>query len=327
MRKTFIKRESLASSVGLIELKGVTKEFGKRKVLEDVNIIIEEGDIFGVIGESGSGKTTLLNLVTGFIEPSEGETLYHSKVTQGPENLNANLPKLKKFIGFAPQHNSFYPKLTVKENLLHFGQLYGVKREVLINNIKNLLQIMSLYDERDKLAEHLSGGMQKRLDISCSLVHKPKLLVLDKPTADLDPLLQKEILWLLQEVNKQGVTVVLASHHLDSIEHVCNKVAIVHKGRIRNYGLIDEVKKPFLKDYFTINLRPGDSKDKVLAVLKTLPVKRIVDEGNRLVIYPNDTQKTVNGLLNFIKQESLYLHDMDMRKPSLNEIFARIASE
>ena len=245
---------------------------------------------------------------------------------QGPKDLNKNLDKIKKYIGFTPQHNSFYHKLTVVENLMHFGQLYGIPKETLINNIKSLLSFTSLMGERHKLAEHLSGGMQKRLDISCSLVHKPKILVLDEPTADLDPILQKEILWLLREANKQGVSIVMASHHLDSIEQICNKVAIIHQGKVYSYGLIDDVKKPFLKDYFTINLRPGESKEKIITLLKTLPIQKIVDEGSRLVVYPQDIQKTVTGLLGFIKQENLYLHDMDMRKPSLHEIFEKIVS-
>ncbi len=311
----------------LIQLKEVSKHFGKNQVLHDVNLTIEEGDVFGVIGESGSGKTTLLHLITGFIEPTEGEALYYTHTTHEPRNLNKNLSKIKKHIGFTPQHNSFYHKLTVKENLLHFGLLYKMQRNVLINNIKSILQVTSLFEDRNKLAEHLSGGMQKRLDISCSLIHKPKLLVLDEPTADLDPILQKEILWLLTEMNKQGITIIIASHHLDNIEQICNKVAIIHKGMVHSHGLIDDVKKPFLKDYFTIHLRPGDSKDRIILALKNLPVQKIVDEGTKLVIYPIDTEKTINSLLNFIKRDNLYLHDLDMRKPSLTEIFEEIASQ
>ncbi len=308
----------------LLQLKGVRKDFGTATILQEVNIAIEEADIYGIIGESGSGKTTLLNILTGFMEPTAGEVLFLSKVTHEPKNLHENLHKIKKYIGFTPQHNSYYPKLTVKENLLHFGRLYDLKDDLLINNIKMLLQFTGLFDHRNKLAEHLSGGMQKRLDVSCSLAHKPRILVLDEPTADLDPVLQKEILLLLQEVNKQGVTIIIASHHLDSIESICNKVAIIHKGHVHSHGLIDDVKKPFLKDYFTINLRPGDSKEKILQLLKTLPVKKIVDQGSKLVIYPLDTDKTVKSLLTYIKEENLYLHDLDMRKPSLAEIFELI---
>lgn len=310
----------------LLQLKEVGKEFAKVKVLDQIDLTIEEGDIIGIVGESGSGKTTLLNLLTGFMEPSQGEVLYYSTVTKEPKNLHDNLHRIKKYIGFAPQHNSFYPRLTVKENLFHFGQLYGVKQEVLINNIKSLLQFTGLFEDRNKLAEHLSGGMQKRLNISCSLVHKPKILILDEPTADLDPLIQKDILTLLEEANKQGITVILASHHLDTVEHLCNKVAVIHKGRIRSSGVLDEVKKPFLRDYFIINLRPGDSKEKVLATLKKLPVKKIVDEGKSLIIYPTDIEKTIQGILAVIKEENLYLHDLDLRKPSLNEVFESIAT-
>lgn len=311
----------------LIALKEVGREYRKNKVLQDVNLTIEQGDILGVIGQSGSGKTTLLNLMAGFIEPTEGEVVYYSVSNHQERNLHKNLDKIKKHIGFTPQHNSFYHKLSVLENLWHFGRLYGINNATLTNNIHNLLHVTKLAEHQHKLAEHLSGGMQKRLDISCSLIHKPHILILDEPTADLDPLLQKEILHLLQEVNKQGITIVIASHHLDSIENICNKVAIVHKGRVHSHGLIDDVRKPFLRDHFTINVRSGQEKQRLLSRLKNVPVRKIVDENYRIVIYPENVEKTITHLLSIIKEENLYLHDMDVRKPSLNEVFEKIASE
>jgi len=310
--------------VELIRLKGVDKEYKKVKVLREVNLTIEEGDVLGIIGQSGSGKTTLLNLIAGFIEPSEGQVSYFSLGNHEEHDLNQNLYKMKKFIGFTPQHNSFYPKLTVEENLWHFGMLYKVDKKTLNDNIRSLLKFTHLYEHRNKLAEFLSGGMQKRLDLSCSLVHKPKILLLDEPTADLDPLLQKEILQLLEEVNKQGITIIIASHHLDSIEKICNKVAIVHKGKVQSHGLMDEVRKPFLRDHFTINVHSKKEKEQVIKSLKTFPIKKMVDKGHKLVIYPEDVKQTMNHLLSTIKEENLHLHDMHVRKPSLNEIFEKI---
>jgi ABC-2 type transport system ATP-binding protein len=311
--------------VELIRLKGVDKGYKKNKILRDVNLMIEAGDVLGVIGQSGSGKTTLLNLITGFLEPTEGEVVYYSKVEGKEKDLNENFHKIKRHFGFTPQHNSFYPKLTVQENLLHFGKLYKIEKETLNNNIKSLLDFTKLSKHHNKLAEHLSGGMQKRLDISCSLVHKPKILVLDEPTADLDPILQKEILHLLEEVNKQGITIVIASHQLEHIEKICNKVAIVHKGKVHSHGLIEDVKKPYLKDHFTINVHSGKEKESVLKKLKDIQFKKIVDKGHKLIIYPEHINDTMEGLLNLIKDENLNFFDMDVRKPTLNEVFEKIA--
>ncbi len=308
-----------------IEIKEVAKEYRKVSVLQDVNLSIEEGDVYGIIGKSGSGKTTLLNLITGFLEPTQGSITY---ITASGKSLDAreHLHIIKRHIGFTPQHNSFYPQLTVKENLIHFGKLYGLDSATLFANSKGLLQFTQLFDHRHKLAAHLAQGMQRRLDVACSLIHKPEVLVLDEPTADLDPLLQKEVLSLLQEVNRQGVTIIIASHHLDSIEDICNKVAVIHQGHLHCHGLIDEVKKPFLREHFTIQLRPGGNKELIIATLKKLPIQKIVDQGHTLVVYPKNIEITVQSLLKFIKEENLYLHDMHFRKPTLHEVFEKIAS-
>lgn len=307
----------------LLELRGVGKAFKEAQILKNVDIIIEEGDILGVIGQSGGGKTTLLNLITGFIEPSEGEILYYSKAYNEKRDLNENLHKIKKFFGFTPQHNSFYPKLTVKENLLHFGRLYDIDEATLTTNIKNLLQFTRLNDSQNKLADELSGGMQKRLDISCSLVHKPKILILDEPTADLDPILQKEILHLLQEVNKQGVTIIIASHQLDSIEQTCNKVAIVHGGTIQCHGLLDDIRNPPAQDHFTISIS-ADEKEQIINRLKTYPIKKIIERGNSLIIYPADAERTMSRVLSLVRSDHLKLHTMHLRKQSLSDVFEKI---
>jgi ABC-2 type transport system ATP-binding protein len=311
--------------VALLQLKDVTKAYKEHPVLRDVNIIIEDGDILGVIGQSGSGKTTLLNTITGFIEPTEGEAVYYS-ASQEEKNLNKNLYKIKRHIGFTPQHNSFYHKLTVNENLWHFGRLYGIDKKMLKINIRNLLNFTQLDEHKDKLAEELSGGMQKRLDISCSLVHKPKILVLDEPTADLDPILQKEILHMLKEVNKQGVTIVIASHQLDCIESICNKVIIVNKGKVKLDGLLDEVRKPHFKDHFTVKVHSNSEKEELIQRIRKLPIKKIVDKGDNLVVYPKDVKKTTEALLDVIEDSEL-ASSTSLKKMTLGELFEKVVRE
>jgi len=313
--------------VEFIQLKEVGKSFKKSKVLSDVNIVIEEGDIFGIIGQSGSGKTTLLNIISGFLEPSEGEVVYFSKVDHQPKNLNKHFSKIKKHIGFTPQHTSFYPKLTIHENLLHFGKMYGADKSVLETNAQGLLEFTGLKNHQHKLAEQLSGGMKKRLDISCSLIHKPKLLILDEPTADLDPLTQEEIIDLIKAVNQQGVTVVIASHHLESLERICNKLAIVHNGKVQGYGNMEEVLKPYMRENFSFNLRVGKDKEKMLSLVKKLPGVNILDQGHQISISAQDSERAMLALMHIIKEEHLYLHDLDLRKPSLKEVLTKIAQQ
>lgn len=311
----------------LIQLKEVGKSYKKAKILEEVNISIEEGSILGIIGQSGSGKTTLLNLISGFIEPTEGEITYTSKIDNKPKNLNKNFHKIKKHIGFTPQHTSVYPKLTVMENIMHFGRLYGLKKNLILENAKSLLEFTGLADHKDKLADQLSGGMQKRLDLSCSLIHKPKLLVLDEPTSDLDPVTQEEIIHLIREVNKQGITVVIASHHLESLERICDKIVILHKGRVKSYGNIEEVRKPYLRDSFTINVKTGAEKEKAIGLLKKLPVSKIIDQDHQVVVQSNEPEKTILALIRLNRNENLSLNNLDLRKVSLNEIFAELTKE
>jgi len=313
--------------VEIIQLKEVAKEFSRTKVLENINLTINEGDLFGIIGASGSGKTTLLNLIAGFIPPSEGDVVYFSKVDHQPKSLSKNFHRVKKHIGFMHQHMSFYPKLTIKENVLHFGRLYGMNESTLIENAKSLLHFTKLYKHRTKIAGHLSGGMQKRLDITCSLIHRPKILLLDEPTADLDPILQDDVVQLIQEVNKQGITIIIASHHLESVEKICNKLAIMHEGTIQRCGLVEEVRKPFLREHITININAGQEKQRLMELSKTLAISKIVDLGDRLVLYPDNAEYTISQLLRIVNEEKMYLHDIDFRKPSLNEIFHQITTK
>lgn len=311
----------------ILQFKGVTKEFGNRIILEDINFSVEEGDIFGIIGQSGSGKTTLLNLLVGFYEPSEGRVDYHFEGREKPKAIHRNLFEVKRKFGFAAQISSFYPKLTVRENLFHFGKMYGIKTPTLRSNINNLLEFTQLKNHEDKLAEHISVGMQKRLDLSCSLINKPKILILDEPTADLDPLLQKEILELIKQVNRQGITVVIASHHLNDIENICNKVALLHKGRITTWGTINEVKQPYIQREGAIHVRAGEHHQKILEQVKYLPLNRVIDRGDSLILYSAEIQDTLYQLMQLVQRENIILQDIDIRKPSLQEVFETIIKE
>ncbi|MAG60665.1 hypothetical protein CL619_02650 [archaeon] len=315
------------AAVKIIEFNGVSKEFGTHLVLDRIDFAIEEGDICGIIGGSGSGKSTLLSLLVGFLAPEEGAVYFHSPATGKKYHLHSHLSALRAKVGFTPQHSSFYPKLTVWENILHFGRMYKIKEKVLRANARSLLEFTGLHKYRNVLAESLSGGMQKRLDISCSLVHKPKILVLDEPTVDLDPLLRRDIIELIRAVNRQGVTIVVASHDLDNMEDLCHKIAILHHKKIFAYGSVEEIKRKFGHKHGILRLQTGKYHDKLLASAHNLPVSSIVDKGDHLELETHNLPALMDGMVRFAAREKLPLTHIEMSTPKLRGVFERIGKE
>lgn len=232
----------------LVQVHGVTKSFGAHQVLKGVDLDIRQGEIFGLIGMSGAGKTTLLNLLVGFLRPDGGDILL-AKDAQTNVSVSREPGAIKTVVGFSTQNPSFYPKLTVRENLAHFGTLYGLVGIDLARRVNALLDLVGLADARNALAAQLSGGMQKRLDIACALVHDPKLLILDEPTADLDPVLRKQLWDLIRKINAKGTTILLASHFLAEIELLCSRIAILQGGKVVELGTADELRSIYSRNY------------------------------------------------------------------------------
>jgi len=223
----------------LIEFKGVTKSFGKNVVLNSLNLKIPKGKITGIIGASGEGKSTILKMMVSFYKPSKGNIFYSGK------NILKDLREIKKIFGIAIEDGSFYEDLTVKENLLHFGRLYHVKRKILKKRAKAMEYFVGLDKAENVLAKNLSLGMKKRLDLACSLVHKPSVLILDEPTADLDPLLRKQLRHLIKKVNSHGTTVVLTTQFMSEADEICDKVAVLYNEKISVEGTPSQLKKKY----------------------------------------------------------------------------------
>lgn len=222
-----------------IQLKGVTKKFGKNKVLDAIDLSIPEGKITGIIGASGEGKSTILKLIASFYKVTSGEILYFRR------NINSDIRNIKKSFGVAIEDGSFYENLTVYENLFHFGRLYGIKRGVLKRRIKGIVYFIGLEGARKVLAKNLSLGMKKRLDLACALVHKPSVLILDEPTADLDPLLRNHMLKLIRKINSHGTTVILTTQLLEEIDLMCDHVAILYNEKITEEGELKDILKKY----------------------------------------------------------------------------------
>lgn len=301
--------------MGLYDLKGMSKRFGKTLVLDRISFSIDEGELLGIVGMNGSGKTTLLKTLIGYYPPDQGTILY-----QGLP-LHKAKGQLQHDVGFTAQENSFYPSLTVEENLAYYGSLYGLPEHVLKDHVERAIVFLDLQAYRHKMAHELSGGMQRRLEIACSLIHDPKILILDEPTEDLDPVLRRDILHLIKRINDLGTTVIFTSHLLGDVESLCDRIAILHHGTLVKIGKVEELRRAnTMKEEVHLQTASGHYD----SLIRDLHLKEFYVEGARLVIYTNEADKMVHALLHILENEHDRLVFLDVQKPSLQEVFEQI---
>ncbi len=316
-----------------LRIKNLTKELGNHIILDNITFDVKKGEIFGVIGMSGSGKTTLLSHLIGFLEPDEGEIYYRpadaiSDSEKELKHLHENVYQVRQTFGFAPQTPSFYPKLTVEENLMHFGSLHHLDKKALKQNTAHLLELTQLTDHKNKLADQLSGGMQRRLSIICGMIHKPDILILDEPTADLDPVLSAETWKLITEINKLGTTIIVASHFLQELEAMCDRIAIIHNGKLIEYGTIEQIKQKFGHNTTEIRVETEASNfSKVLNIVSKKNIANVRKEDRKLVLYTKNPQKTLLELAKAIRHGRLTVKSLELNRPTLTEVFGGIAKK
>lgn len=218
----------------MLEIKNLSKFYGKKQVLNELNLTINTGEIYGLLGANGAGKTTTINIICGLLNYEEGT------VTINNHNLS---PKTKPWLGVAPQENLLYPQLSCAENLAFFGKIYGLRGTQLTTAINYSLQAVNLEHRKDSPVETLSGGMQRRLNIAVALVHHPKLLILDEPTTGLDIEARYQIWQLILNLKQRGMTILLTTHLLDEAQKLSDRLGIIKQGKIIAEGSLTELKQ------------------------------------------------------------------------------------
>ncbi len=305
----------------IVRIQGIAKSFGAKSVLSHVDVDIRSGELFGLIGMSGTGKTTLLNIIAGFLKPDAGDVLV---ALPGGKTVSVvqNSEIVKTRIGFSTQTPSFYPRLTVRENMEHFARLYGLDEIELRKCSNSLLSLVGLSQARDVIAAHLSGGMQKRLDIACALINDPAILILDEPTADLDPVLRKQLWELIKQINSKGTTILLSSHFLAEIELLCSRIAVLQNGRILEQGTADQLRNLYSKQY-EIYVQSSSNK-RLIGELhrgKHFWTKAFI-ENDELVVQTAYPESMLSFLAAHVKQGEL--HSVHVARPTLGKVFEQL---
>ena len=306
-----------------IQFENISKSFGKKVVLSDVNLGIPYKEICAIIGKSGSGKTTLLSILIGFVRPDKGKVYYQS------QDIRKAYTLIKQQFGFAAQQASFYPRLTVRENLEYFGRLYGLNRPELREKIPNLLKLVNLQDAENLQGYKLSAGMQKRLDIACAIIHDPKVLILDEPTVYLDPVLRRDILDLLLKINKdKEVTIIITSHILDDVERICTIISILDNTKIVTSGTLNSLREKYSEfNEVVLDLETKDYEKLSKQLKRKRDIKKIMIRNGILYLYTKKGEKVIKELLSLVKKRKLKVNNISFNKPSLEEIFESVTKK
>jgi|GEM_PF-42437 len=307
-------------------VRDVCKRYGNREVLSGINLEVRKGEILGLIGASGAGKTTLLHMLVGFIPSTSGDILFHAYTAKGVIECNVleHQHLVNRSYGFASQQPSFYEKLTVSENLHYFGTMYGLSSDAIEKNAEVLLRLMELKASAHLLAEHLSGGMKRRLDIACALIHNPQVLIMDEPTADLDPVLRTHIWEVVKRINARGTTIILSSHHLNELDALCNRIGILKDGKIVDIDTPEKLKSKYSKTQeLMIETFPGNYDD-IIRRLKADNIHTITREGTYLTIRTENPEQMIGKLLPALSRMGESLLDIKLIKPNLDNVFVTI---
>ena len=232
----------------ILKTKYLTKKYDNKVVVDNLNIEIQEGEIFGLLGPNGAGKSTTMNMICGIVRPALGDVEFMEK------DFLKNRKKLIENLGYIPQELAIHGNLKAWENVELFTSLYGIKGAELKERIDESLEYVGLLDKRNEYAKTFSGGMKRRLNIACAIGHHPKLLIFDEPTVGIDPQSRNFILDKIKESNRNGATVIYTSHYMEEVEAICTRIAIMDNGKVIATGTSEELKKMVVDDTSSITL-------------------------------------------------------------------------
>ncbi len=229
------RRVGAAGSDKEVVLTDLARRFGDLEAVRGISLRIAAGETFGLLGPNGAGKTTTLSMLSTLLPPSSGEAEVFGA------SLVHEVERVRRWVGLAPQQISLYPELTAEENLLFFARLHGVAAAQARERADALLEMVGLGHRRHDRVRIYSGGMQRRLNLACSLVHEPRLLLLDEPTAGVDPQSRENLFEAVRSVAAQGTTVIYTTHYMEEAERLCDRIAILDGGQIIAAGTLPEL--------------------------------------------------------------------------------------
>lgn len=293
----------------LLQLKNISKNFVSQKALDDVNISISQGSIFGLLGPNGAGKTTLLRIITGIFFPDSGEVLLDGRPFDAIKDVG--------LIGYMPEERGLYKKMKIGEQALYLAQLKGLSPAESMKRVKHWFLKLGMESWWNKKVEDLSKGMSQKLQFVTTVVHNPKLIILDEPFSGLDPVNANLIKDEIFNLAKEGSTIIFSTHRMEQVEEICDHIVLMNKGRNILDGTVQEIRQQFKENLFSLKIQG----DPIEMQSSAFTVVNETSEG--YIVKINEGAKS-NNVLSHVMQQGATVLSFNELLPSLNDIFIRL---
>ena len=301
-----------------VKIVDVYKNYAGENALRGISLNIPKGCLFGIIGADGAGKSTLLKICTTLITPDKGN------VTVNEFDIIKDIAKIRNSIGYMPQKFSLYSDLSVRENMLFFADLFGIKGEERKKRMNRLLEFSRLMPFQTRRAGNLSGGMKQKLALCCTLIHTPQILFLDEPTTGVDPVSRKEFWNILQELTLQGITIIISTPYMDEA-HLCDELAFMHLGKIVLCGKPQSLLSSYPFKLFTLF---GKTLNLSIPKNISLPeeIKLLYQQAGNIKVALENKNIKEEDVMNMLKQHIPDAETIKSSEPQLEDMFIYILS-
>ena len=305
----------------VIEIEKLTKSYGKFKAIDDLSLYVEKGKIFGLLGPNGSGKSTTINCILSLLNFEKGSIKIFGK------EMRPNCYDIKSKIGVVFQDVAVFDELTVYENINYFCGLYIKNKKKREQYVEDAIKLTGLGEFKKFRPKQLSGGLLRRLNIACGIAHKPELIFLDEPTVAVDPQSRNSILEGIKELNKNGATIVYTTHYMEEVEQLCNRIAILDKGKVIAIGT-----KETLKELTTmgekITVETPNLKKAILSELKRMDnILDVKYEDDTLFVTFKKGEDNLEKMISFLKHNNVKYTKIFSELPTLNDVFLELTGK
>jgi ABC-2 type transport system ATP-binding protein len=304
----------------ILEVKDLVKNYGDFTAVKSITFNIKDGEIFSLLGPNGAGKTTTISMLSTLYKPTSGDA------TIGGHSISKDAMAVKQVIGVVPQELALYEDLTARENLLFWGQMYGLSGQSLNSRVDEVLEQIDLVDKAKNKVKTYSGGMKRRVNIGVGLLHKPRLLFMDEPTVGIDPQSRRAILDTVKDLNKQGMTVLYTTHYMEEAAELSNRVGIIDHGELIALGTQKELTKQVGQtDTLVLHIAENDDPNALAESFKGLDgILEAITVNHEVSIITPSAEDVLASVVSKANERGIKIRSIDIREPNLEAVFLHL---